>query len=457
MALKALMLRKKIDTKKKELEGLRQKDADFKTREAELETSIQEAATDEEQATVDEAVAEFEKEKGQHENAKESLEKEIKDLEKELADEEATQTPPAGKEEERKNGNMGAEHRTKFFGMTIQERDAFVAREDVKAFLAKVRTCIKEKRSLTNVGLTIPEVMLPMLREVAVENSKLYKKVNAVAVAGKSRQVIMGTIPEAVWTEMCAVLNELELGFNDVEVDGYKVGGFFQVCNAILEDSDVNLITELVNALGKAIGKALDKAILYGKGTKMPLGIVTRLVQAAEPDDYPTTARKWEKLSESHIKTGTGATGLNLFKEIATNAGVPNSDFTNGGLVWCMNKKTHMQLLVNAMDKNANAAIVAGMNNTMPVVGGDIVELSFIPDNNIVFGYFDMYILAERAGTQIKPSEHAKFIEDRTVLKGTARYDGKPVIPESFVVMTITTEAPTTSVEFPTDKANAAS
>ena len=37
------------------------------------------------------------------------------------------------------------ENRTKFFGMSIQERDAFFAREDVKNFLSEERTCMKEQ------------------------------------------------------------------------------------------------------------------------------------------------------------------------------------------------------------------------------------------------------------------------------------------------------------------------
>lgn len=453
MALKALMLRKKIDSKKKELENLRAKDTEFQTREAELETSIAEAATEEEHAVVDEEVEKFESDKKQHEDAKTDLEKEISDLEAELQEEERSQKPPVNNREERNEPAMNTA-RTKFFGMTIQERDAFIAREDVKTFLGKVRTCMKEKRALNNVGLTIPEVMLPMLREVVEATSKLYRKVNVVQVTGTARQTIMGTIPEAIWTEMCGILNELDLGFNDVEVDGYKVGGYFQICNATLEDSDLNLTSELITALGKAIGKALDKAILYGKGVKMPLGVVTRLVQTVKPDAYPETARPWEDLSTKHILTGTGATGMNLFKEIAKAAGVAVDDYSTDGLTWCMNKKTHMEIVVNSMDKNANAAIVAGMNKTMPVVGGEIVELSFIPEGTVVFGYFDMYLLAERAGTQIKASEHAKFIEDRTIVKGTARYDGQPVIAEAFGTLSITTTAPTTSVDFPGDKAN---
>ena len=45
--------------------------------------------------------------------------------------------------------------------------------------------------------------------------------------------------------------------------------------------------------------------------------------------------------------------------------------------------------------------------------------------------------MVERAGRQIGQSEEARFIEDQTVFKSTARYDGLPVIPESFVAIGI--------------------
>lgn len=119
-----------------------------------------------------------------------------------------------------------------------------------------------------------------------------------------------------------------------------------------------------------------------------------------------------------------------------------------------MNKKTHMKLMVQSMDKNLNAAIVAGISTEMPVTGGEIIELPFIPDDNIAFGYLDMYLLAERAGTSIGQSEHVRFIEEQTIFKGSARYDGLPVIAESFGIMSITADAPATQVNFAADKAN---
>lgn len=91
----------------------------------------------------------------------------------------------------------------------------------------------------------------------------------------------------------------------------------------------------------------------------------------------------------------------------------------------------------------------------MPVIGGDIEVLSFIPDNVIIGGYFDLYLLAERAGEKFAQSEHVRFIQDQTVLKGTARYDGKPVIAEAFVAIGIKGTTPNATMSFAPDTANA--
>ena len=351
-----------------------------------------------------------------------------------------------------------AETRSRFFGMTAPQRDAFMARDDVKEFLQRVRELSHEKRSVTGAELLIPTVMLDLLRQNIGEYSKLISKVNLRSVPGKARQTVAGAIPEAVWTEMCAKLNELAVSFTAVEVDGYKVGGFIAICNAVLEDSDISLAQEIITSLGASIGYALDKAILYGTGTKMPMGIVTRLAQSVKPETYPATARAWADLHTSNIQTITTAnsTGVKLFQSVLKAFGAAKGKYSRGVKFWAMNEATYNTLMAESMSINATGAVVAGMNATMPVVGGDVVLLDFIPDNNIIAGYGDLYLLAERAGTALAQSEHALFTEDQTVFKGTARYDGKPTIANAFVAIGINAVAPTTSMTFATDSANAA-
>lgn len=465
MALKALLLRKKLDDAKKRLDALRAKDIEFQSRETELEKAIAEMPEDADEETrsaVEESVTQFEQDKDAHENAKADLNREIEGLEAELEAEEETpaadpvpaQEPADNERKDDKNMRI-PETRARMFGATAQERELFFAREDVKDYLAEVRNCIKEKRALTNVGLTIPEVMLGVLRENVINYSKLYRHVNVRAISGEGRMIIMGTIPEAVWTDCCANLNELDLAFNDVEVNCWKVGGYFAVCNATLEDSDIDLAAELVSAIGQAIGIALDKAILYGTGTRMPLGVVTRLAQTEAPSGYPATARPWADLHTTNIlSVASGTTGADLIAAIVGDFGAAKGKYSRGEKVFVMNEATYTALMAATVSVDASGRIVTGVSDTMPVIGGIIEVLNFVPDNVIIGGYFDLYLLAERAGQKFATSEHVRFLQDQTVFKGTARYDGTPAIAEGFVAIGINGATPTAAMTFAADTAN---
>lgn len=464
MALKALMLKRQIDLKQKALDELRAKDAEFEKREAELEASIEEVQTDEERTAVEEAVTAFETEKAEHDEAAGKLEEEIRGLETELSEIEEKQEVPAKAEEpaqetEERKVEIMTEIRTRFSDMTMEQRSAFCKREDVAAWLSAVRAMKGQSRNISNADLTIPEVVLPMLHAEAARASQMLSLVNVSALTGTSRQVIMGSIPEAVWTEMCAAINEVDLGFNEIEMDGFKVAAYIKVCNALLADNDVNLASEIISALGAAIGKALDKAILFGTGTKMPLGIATRLAQTAQPDNYPAKAPTWSDLHTTNILTlNLGSTsGVEFFQSLILSAiAAKKHDAATGNLFWVMNRKTYLTIMAKALAFNAAAALTAGVNGEMPIIGGRIVELETIElqDYEIIGGYGDAYRLVQRQGSTFGVSDQVLFLEDQTAFKGVARYDGKPIFPDSFVIINFNNTSPTTAADFAVDYAN---
>lgn len=475
MALKQLILTKRIATIQKQLETVRAKDADISlrkealtTREAELEKAVNELApeaTEEEKSTVDEAVAAFEADKAAlaTEEAvsgeeKKRLEDEIRNLQQELDALNSVPTEPAGAEpetEKRKDENImtrGFAH-----GMTRAERLEYLRREDIKEFYSKIRSMIGEKRAVTGGELGIPEVMLELLRDNINRYSKLSAYIKLKKIGGIARQTITGTIPEGVWTEAIGKLNQLALTFSQVELDGYKVGGYIPIPNSTLEDSEIALADEIEDALGQAIGLALDKAILYGTGAKMPIGIVTRLAQTSEPSGWGTNAPTWTDLHTTNllsINPASYATSQLFFAALILKLSVAAPNYSDGKMFWAMNHKTYMALVAKALEFNANAAIVSNVNHTMPVIGGDVVELDFLADNDIIGGFGSLYLMAERKGGTIAKSEHVLFTEDQTVFKGTARYDGMPVFGEAFVGVNINNGSVATTRTFPSDDAN---
>lgn len=468
MALRILMLKRSIDKKKEELELLRSKDSEFETREAELEAAINEAETPEQEQAVSEEVEKFDADKSAHEEAKSALSREIEGLEADLSalEEDAPKLDEIKPNQKERTVNHMTEinirslpmNQRAFDALSMEQRKTIVERDDTKDFLTQLRSMKGQQRAISGAELTIPVVFLDLISENMYRYSKLLNRVRVRNVTGEARQTIAGTVPEAVWTEMCGAINELSFVFNQVTLDGYKVAGFVPVCNSLLEDNDINLASWIVEMISESIGLAMDKAILYGKGAagKMPLGIVTRLAQTQKPSDYPANAPEWVDLHTSNILQigGSGSTGAEFWSELTLAAGNTFTRYSRGNQFWAMNSKTYAQLKSKVITFTATGDIVSNVFGTLPIINGDIDILEFMPDGDIVGGYGDLYLLAMRSGMTIESSREVQFIQDNTVFKGKQRADGMPVIPGAFVAININDESVTTAMTFAADTAN---
>ena len=471
--LKVLMLRRSIDAKKAELAELERKDADFQTREAELETAINEVepGNAEQEAAVNAEIEAYEADKAAHDEAKQKLSADIEGLEAELDEIERNAPKPPTPESHKTTDNVRGDMHMEtiniralpktaraFDALPAERRSAILAQEDTKTFLSQLRGMKGQSRAITGAELTIPVVFLDLIAENMFRYSKLLNRVRVRNVSGQARQTIAGTVPEAVWTEMCGVINELNFVFNQVTLDGYKVAGYVPVCNSLLDDNDINLASWIVEMLSESIGLAMDKAILYGKGSasRMPLGIVTRLAQTTQPSDYPANAPAWTDLRESNILKigGDSVTGAEFWAELMQATGATYTRYSRGELFWAMNSKTYATLRSKVITFTATGDIAANVFGVLPIITGDVDILEFMPDGDIVGGYGDLYLLAMRSGLMIESSYEVQFLQDNTVFRAKQRADGQPIIPGAFVAININDTDVTTAMDFAADTAN---
>lgn len=463
-----------LDGLRKKAEELLARSDDIKKREEELEQDIESmpADADEEAKTaVEKAVEDLTAEMDAVKKETESNAAEIAKVEAEVEaiDEEIkaiTETPPApdpepaptAEPEARKNERSYAKMKVRSLDrMNLQERAQLITRDAVKAFLTRAKDVIT--RSVTNAEITVPVELRPMIREEVARESKMIKYVNHIYVPGDVRIPVMGEIPEAIWTEQCGKLNELDLTMYLVEVEAYKVGGFNGICKYLAEDSEENILDTLMYALAVGIAKAVDKAILFGTGVKMPLGIVTRLLQTADPGNAGQYARPWKNLSATNVVTVSAADSTDkklvqkliaAFKNVDRKAGADKK-------FHAMNEATHMTIMSELITYTATGSLVSAIGSTMPVIGGDIVIVEDMPDGLIVSGYGINYVMAERGAISFDTNDRLRWIEEQILVKATARYDGTPTNPAAFVAIGIGGVVPATaaaSVTFAPDVAN---
>lgn len=477
MALKQLMITKKIadlEAERTQLNGEITKTLERRNawilREEQAEEAFKELnenSSDEERQAVESEAASLEKEdaeiRSDEEKQSDHLEKienEIKTLQDELEEinQRSQKNPKTSvlktKTTERGNNFMNNKKYTPEFRERVRE---CVSRAEVKDFTAEVRAIY---RGANNTQLTIPSVMLPLIREVITENSKLEKHVNHKIVKGESKQNILVNTPEAVWTEMSGKINELSFGFNQIKVDGFKVAGYVPIDNWVLEDSDEDLAGIIIETLGGSIALARDKAILYGDGNGRPVGIVTRLTAAAAPAWWQNNMPGFTNISASHVAKQSAASIKDnaLLMEALSALSVAENKYTgvsSGDLFWTMNSKTWKKMKIMTANYNAAGAIVAGMDKQLPIIGGVVEELDFIPEGHIIGGYGNHYIDVERAGIKMGKSDAARFVEDQTLFKATARYDGIPVCGEAFAAFSLNqTPVSSDGIAFEADTAN---
>lgn len=474
MALKTLLLGQQIRLKEAELAQLREQDSSFETREAELTQAIAEVETDEQRSAVETMVSEFDTERSAHDAAVSAMENEIEQLRSELLELEHNE-PPAPVENrcvEPKTERNGAFMRNidirslpmsqrafEAVYPTEQERAAAVAQNDVQEFLGQIRGVITSKRGVTGAELTVPVTFLDIIAENMFRYSKLMRRVRVRDVRGESRQTVAGLVPEAVWEGCCDALNELDFTFSQVDVTCNKVGGYVLLCNALKEESDINLASTIIEMISESIGYAKDKAVLYGKGQayKMPLGIVTRLAQQSKPDSYPVDAPAWVDLHESNIKSiSSSLTGTAFWAALAEAVGNTFTLYSRGEQFWAMNSKTYNRLKSKAITFTASGDVVSNVFGVLPVINGDIEILEFMPDGDIVGGYGDLYLWAQHSGMEIGTDMAGLQlrVKDSTLFWGKERADGQPIIPSAFVAINIAGATPTTSMTFPGNSAN---
>ena len=467
MALKVLLLRSKLAPLQTQLAGLESVRDGFAAREAELAHDIEEAQTEEERSVVETAVETFEQERASNAAELNRVQGAIDAINEQIRSLEAAQTPPPAQppagdpetrthENERSYNTMSNSER-RWFGLTYQERDALLQRDDTRDFLQRVRTLGAQNRSVKGSELGIPDGFLPVLRDLTYQESKFLRFCSVSAFRGLTRQNVVGVAPEAIWTEMTGALNELDIDFWQLTMDGFMVGGYLAVPNStLMDDSDLQLATTIMQLLASSLAKAIDKSIWFGTGSHMPVGILTRLAAQSQPDWWGKDQSAFTDLHTSHILklSITDKASTEFFRPLIAALAVAKPDYSDGRLVWTMNRKTHLDVMSRALAYNSAAAMVAGVNNTMPVLGGEIVEWEVMPDNEIAGGFLSLYRSVEREGTVLDSNTNVKWLENQTCFKGMQRRDGKPVLGEAFVIVNYGNVEPTTTTTFGKDYAN---
>lgn len=424
--LRQLVISKKIEQRKSALAELLIQEEELQTRSAELETAATEAQTDEELAVVEEEVEKLEAQKGELEQKKSKLQGEIAELENEL--EKLNTKQPADEQRSANQQKRGENQVAKEYHIAqvrkMLETGEYYNLPEVREFYEK----FKNLRAVSGGELTIPNVIINRILDIVGDFTTLYPRVDKIRVSGTARILIDTDTSPATWMEMKDAIPSGDVGtIANVDFDGFKLGKVTFVDNYLLQDSIINIDDYVVRKIARALAKALDLAILKGTGSanKQPDGIIPKI-----PAQNQVTVEADNKLL------------VNLLKQVSL---VDTGDDSYGEIVAVMKRQTfYNRLLEFTINVNSAGNVVGKLPNlTQPDLCGIPVVFNQNMDvDKVIFGVLDQYTMVIREDITIDRSEHVKFVEDQMAFRGKGRFDGKPVRPAAFALVTITDPTP---------------
>jgi len=350
MALKTILLRKKLGEKQKAESELRAKAAANQKREEELAAAVEEAETEEEIAAVEEAVAELETAQKTVKEQLETIAGEIADLLSQIEEAEAAQAEAVQEvtgEEPAEDENNGEERSRRRGARSMNRMDTRAAAEfqrTGKHTYKDVRSLIRAAVVSNSTGVIGPTGVAGITDPVAPVSSMidLVKLVDATGMAQYKVAALTADATDAAITEG-SVPTESEPTFAAVTFTPANYGVIGYVSKEIRKQSPLNYEEKVTESSRRALRRRLNTLI------------AAAIPASSLADSYAITLASTDT-------TGAPAFDANLLSNIILS--YAGDEGVDGQAVLFLNKK----------DLKAFAA-VRGTNEFLPVY-------SIIPDPN---------------------------------------------------------------------------
>lgn len=260
MALRQLILNKKIQERSALLTQLRADEDKLKDEEVELEKALDEAETDEEVKVVEESADELEKKIKEKSDEIAKLEDEKSELETELAEIEAEQTDENTDEDEEKEDGEKRK-----MGKKVEVRNT--QNQNTKDFANYIRTQGSEVRSLntTSGAVLVPVEVSTNVLELKDGQVDLTAYVTSETVgtgSGKFPVAKRATAILATKEELANIVEIADPLFIDVEYSAKTRIGQIAFSNELIEDSAIDVVAYAEKQMQRMVRNTNNKAIL---------------------------------------------------------------------------------------------------------------------------------------------------------------------------------------------------
>lgn len=291
------------------------------------------------------------------------------------------------------------------------EKDEKVEDVEARAFETLIRENRAGEMAKSDNGAVIPTTIANRILDTVKQIAPLYNLATKFNVKGKlDFPVAKKAITTAYATEFTA-LTSSNVGFDKRTLDGFLVGALSKVSVSLINNSQFDIVSYVVNKVAESIALFLEKEIISGKGiTKMTGVLVDTLVKAVDTVGDTPTADEF----------------------IATQVAVPQQ--YQAGAMWLVSNKTLLAMR-QMKDENGRYFLQNDLTNGFgyTFLGKPVMVSDQMVDTNVVYGDFSGYFVNIHEGSSIKvlnekyADEHAVGVVAWLEVDGKVMEEGKLV------------------------------
>lgn len=291
------------------------------------------------------------------------------------------------------------------------EKDEKVEDVEARAFETLIRENRTGEMAKSDNGAVIPTTIANRILDTVKQIAPLYNLATKFNVKGKlDFPVAKKSITTAYATEFTA-LTSSNVGFDKRTLDGFLVGALSKVSVSLINNSQFDIVSYVVNKVAESIALFLEKEIISGEGTTKMTGVlVDTLVKAVDTVGDTPTADEF----------------------IAIQVAVPQQ--YQAGAMWLVSNKTLLAMR-QMKDENGRYFLQNDLTNGFgyTFLGKPVMVSDQMVDTNVVYGDFSGYFVNIHEGSSIKvlnekyADEHAVGVVAWLEVDGKVMEEGKLV------------------------------
>lgn len=297
-----------------------------------------------------------------------------------------------------------------------EERKAVEADEkaedvEARAFEQLIRENRTGEMAKSDNGAVIPTTIANRILDTVKQIAPLYNLATKFNVKGKLDFPVAKKAITTTYADEFTALTYSNVGFDKRTLDGFLVGALSKVSVSLINNSQFDIVSYVVNKVAESIALFLEKEIISGVGTDKMTGVLT-----------DTLVKKVETVSD--VPTAD--------EFIAVQVEVPQQ--YQAGAMWLVSNKTLLAMR-KMKDTNERYFLQNDLTNGFgyTFLGKPVMVSDQMTDNNVVYGDFSGYFINIHENASIKvlnekyADEHAVGVVAWLEVDGKVMEEGKLV------------------------------